>query len=369
MMSQKHLVLLNPGPVNVSKHVRQHMEDIGDMCHREDDFFKIVSDCHDCILELAEAKPKDYVVIFLTCSGTGANEAMVSHLQNWHTTIVNNGIYGERLCDLKGTYSGIELHDGLTTEDFVAIKTYKNPFQESKHNPRVFFSGEPYTLEKTLVVHHETSIGYLDSLERYTQTQLFVDAISSFGVHKIDLYKHNVGALTCTANKCIHGLPGISFIICKKSWLKELKEWKDYQKVPYYFDLLRYYDDFKKGTFPFTPATHTFVALWAALNELHTETIDGRLMRYQQRADAIRKEMQALGYAMVIPERDCSSCLTAFYLKDKPYKTLHDFLHARGFVIYAGQGKMSEKCFRIANMGEITMNDVDKLIETFKELG
>jgi 2-aminoethylphosphonate-pyruvate transaminase len=33
------------------------------------------------------------------------------------------------------------------------------------------------------------------------------------------------------------------------------------------------------------------------------------------------------------------------------YPTLHDRMKARGFVIYGGQGRLSEEAFRIANMG------------------
>lgn len=36
-----------------------------------------------------------------------------------------------------------------------------------------------------------------------------------------------------------------------------------------------------------------------------------------------------------------------------PYGRLHDELKARGYLIYAGQGQLSAKFFRICTMGEI----------------
>jgi 2-aminoethylphosphonate-pyruvate transaminase len=36
------------------------------------------------------------------------------------------------------------------------------------------------------------------------------------------------------------------------------------------------------------------------------------------------------------------------------YQALHDQLKAQGYVIYAGQGNLENKIFRVANMGALT---------------
>ena len=48
------------------------------------------------------------------------------------------------------------------------------------------------------------------------------------------------------------------------------------------------------------------------------------------------------------------------------YASLHDFLKASGFVIYAGQGKFQDEIFRVAVMGEITDEDIDRLLSAFQ---
>jgi 2-aminoethylphosphonate-pyruvate transaminase len=47
------------------------------------------------------------------------------------------------------------------------------------------------------------------------------------------------------------------------------------------------------------------------------------------------------------------------------YAVLHDALKADGFVIYAGQGQLSERLFRISTMGHLVPGDIDRLLTCF----
>jgi 2-aminoethylphosphonate-pyruvate transaminase len=40
-----------------------------------------------------------------------------------------------------------------------------------------------------------------------------------------------------------------------------------------------------------------------------------------------------------------------------PCQRLHDALRARGFVNYAGQGALASRIFRIATMGDVTLDE------------
>ena len=50
------------------------------------------------------------------------------------------------------------------------------------------------------------------------------------------------------------------------------------------------------------------------------------------------------------------------------YAHLHDSLKEKGFIIYAGQGELNKTIFRIANMGELTMGDLEDLIKNLEEV-
>jgi len=50
------------------------------------------------------------------------------------------------------------------------------------------------------------------------------------------------------------------------------------------------------------------------------------------------------------------------------YPDLHDALKARGLIIYAGQGPLRERAFRVANMGTLTPADMDRVLAAFREV-
>ena len=47
---------------------------------------------------------------------------------------------------------------------------------------------------------------------------------------------------------------------------------------------------------------------------------------------------------------------------------LHDALKTEGFVIYSGQGNLSKTLFCISTMGNLTTQDMDRLLRCFAQL-
>ena len=72
--------------------------------------------------------------------------------------------------------------------------------------------------------------------------------------------------------------------------------------------------------------------------------------------------LEAAGVATLLPPADYSSVLWSWQLPaGQTYGRLHDALKADGFVIYAGQGDLGAQIFRIAHMGDIRPDDLDRL--------
>jgi 2-aminoethylphosphonate-pyruvate transaminase len=68
----------------------------------------------------------------------------------------------------------------------------------------------------------------------------------------------------------------------------------------------------------------------------------------------------------LVPPAESSVVLRAYRLpKDLSYASLHDAMKADGFVIYAGQGHLSQTLFRISTMGHLMPADMDRLIACF----
>jgi 2-aminoethylphosphonate-pyruvate transaminase len=47
------------------------------------------------------------------------------------------------------------------------------------------------------------------------------------------------------------------------------------------------------------------------------------------------------------------------------YDAFHDAMKRRGYVIYAGQGKIRTYAFRVANIGTLTPADMEKVVAAF----
>jgi 2-aminoethylphosphonate-pyruvate transaminase len=50
------------------------------------------------------------------------------------------------------------------------------------------------------------------------------------------------------------------------------------------------------------------------------------------------------------------------------YPSLHDQLKEQGYVIYAGQGQLQSKIFRVANMGALTEAQLGGFLDAFERI-
>src|SRR5664279_5451466 len=74
--------------------------------------------------------------------------------------------------------------------------------------------------------------------------------------------------VACTSNKCLHGLPGTSFVLLSPEGAARAA---DAPRRSLYLDIAGYLEAQKKSTVPFTPAVPAVYGLEAALDELLDE--------------------------------------------------------------------------------------------------
>jgi 2-aminoethylphosphonate-pyruvate transaminase len=188
---------------------------------------------------------------------------------------------------------------------------------------------------------------------------LLVDGVSSFGAEDLDFADTSLSAVAATANKCLHGVPGLSFVIVRRSALSQAASRTCYLGLG---RLARLQD--QRNT-PFTPAVHAYYGLVEALREFSEE--GGRLARYQHYAslaEQVRAGLAALKIETAVPPEQSSVVLRAYRLPaGLTYTTLHDGLKAEGFVIYAGQEDLSKTLFRLSTMGNLTSANIDRLLQ------
>jgi 2-aminoethylphosphonate-pyruvate transaminase len=360
MLTSGRTVLLNPGPVNVSPRVAQALLR-GDLCHREDEFSVLQSRVRELLCH-AFAPHGNYTAVLLTGSGTAALEAAVAsalHPQR-KMLVINNGVYGARMAQMASIH-------GFDVVELTCPWTSPPDLGQIARTLQ-----EDPTIEVVCLVHHETTTGLLNPIaaigEIVAQHRrvLLVDSISGLGGEEIDLARAGIGLCVGTANKCIQGLPGVSFVLVKNS---EMQRMQDFPPRTLYFHLPMLYAHQQRQSTPFTPAIQVMYALDEALQELLEEGVAQRLVRYRTAAHSLRNGFESLGLKCLLPPDQRSNTITSLELPAGfTYEALHDALKARGYVIYAGQGELATKVFRVANMGHLALEQFQGFLAALKEV-
>jgi 2-aminoethylphosphonate-pyruvate transaminase len=356
------MILLNPGPVTLTERVRRSLLQ-PDLCHRESEFFALQDEARRRLLSVYDLDPKLWTAVLMTGSGTAAVESMTAAIVPEGGRLLNleNGVYGERITQISSQYR--IAHERISG-------SWMQPIDLVAVCARLDASTGDQRFTHVAVVHHETTTGRLNDLRALSELcrarglSLMVDAVSSFGAEAIDFADPTLGAVAATANKCLHGVPGASFVIARRTALDQAAS------RTYYLDLVRLARLQDQSNTPFTPAVHAYYAMVEALREFADEGgRAARHARYAALAEQVRRGLAELGIEPTIAPSESSVVLRAYRLPHgRTYAQVHDVLKAEGFVIYAGQGDLSKTLFRISTMGQVTAADINRLLKGFSRL-
>jgi len=347
-------ILLNPGPVSLSEGVRKAAV-ANDLCHREPEYFKLQDRVRQGILDVYGCDGAEWTSVLLGGSGTTALEAMLSSLlpRDARLLVIENGVYGERISRIA------EIH-GV---EFTALS---HEWTDAIDYDRVTEALAEGSFSHVAAVHHETTTGRLNDAGRLAAlceehgTKLLLDAVSSFGAEAIPFDSKALAACAVTANKCLHGIPGLCFVICRHSAMSEAVE----PPRSLYLHLPLWASKQDRQTTPFTPPVNAVQALHQALEELDGQGgWRARHAGYGQLAGKVKRELARRGVEALLEPGESSCVLNAYRLpRGKNYEEIHRGLKHRGFVIYAGQGALVAEMFRISTMGEISRYDMERLL-------
>ena len=358
----KRNVLMNPGPATTTDSVKQ-AQIVPDICPREKEFGLLMEGISKDLVSIAGGD-EGYVSILIGGSGTAGMDSVLNSVVNGRILIINNGAYGKRFLEIAKAYDldFKEIFFGAQER----IDIYKIE-EELKKDPSIKYLA---------MIHHETTTGILNPVKEIGEIAkkhgciFIVDAISSFAGIPFNIKDSKIDFMISTSNKCIQGMPGICFVICKKEELEKIKE---YKKKSFYLNLYKHYESFKKDKqSPFTPPVQTVYALRKAIDEFLEE--ENRYERYTKSNRTLVEGMEKLGFKKFLHGVEESQILTTFWEPENPnysFEKMHDSLYDKGFTIYPG--KITQKTFRLANMGAIDKKDIENFLnileETLKEMG
>lgn len=345
--------LLTPGPLTTTTTVKEEM--LTDRCTWDTDYKQMTQKIRRQLLDLAHAPAPDYTVVLMQGSGTFGVESVLSSAigDEDKCLILVNGAYSERM---------VQIADYHKLDYVVHKESYQNTFSPTAID--ALLNTDP-TITHVAMVHCETTTGILNNIEDIAAVCakhdkcFIVDAMSSFGAVDIDVPLLNIGYLISSANKCIQGVPGFSFIIAQSSELQKCRK----QARSLSLDLYAQWVEMNKdGKWRFTSPTHVVAAFAKALEELFAEGgINARGNRYALNNRILREKMDILGFKAYIAETQQSPIITTFLFPDGlNFPSLYTYLKKYGYVIYPG--KLTDiDTFRIGNIGEIYPDDIDKI--------
>jgi len=358
MIDQK---LFTPGPLSTSRTVKEAM--LRDVGSRDAAFIETVRDIRRRLLVLAGVEPDTYTAVLMQGSGTFALESVVGSVlpRDGRLLVLVNGAYGERMARIAAVL-GIE-HEVMRFPEHRTL-------DPAEVDARL---AEDATITHVASVHCETTSGILNPAERIGAVVKkhgrcsIVDAMSSFGSIPIDFEAAGVDFLVSSANKCIEGVPGFSFVIAQHERLLETKSWARSLSLDLY---AQWHGLESNGQFRFTPPTHALLAFHQALVELDQEGgVDGRAARYRANHEALLAGMEAMGFVAYLDPELQSFIITSFRYPLDPRFDFEDFyrwLSDRDLVIYPGKLTDAD-CFRIGTIGRIDRDDVRRLVEAVRD--
>ena len=307
--------------------------------------------------------------MLLPGSGTYAVEATLGTCvaAEGELLIASNGAYGDRMQAIAERLA--IPHSVVRVPDHVAI------------DPREIeaaIEARP-AVTHVAVVHCETTTGLLNPLARLAEVTrdrgliLIVDAMSSFGALPIDMDALGIQYPIASSNKCLEGVPGLSFVVADRRHLQSCRG----RARSLSLDLVAQLHGFETdGQFRFTPPTHVVLALAQALVELEAEGgVAARRARYAGNQRRLVEAMQARGFEPYLPAELQGPIITTFrspQVDGFDFSTFYRGLHDRGFAIYPGKLTTAET-FRVGSIGQLFEEDMVALAaaahEVLNEMG
>jgi 2-aminoethylphosphonate-pyruvate transaminase len=359
-------ILLTPGPTTTSPATKQAM--LADLGPWDAGFNAVMASLRRDLLAIANAADS-HVCVPLQGSGTFSVEAAIGTLvpKNGKVLVPQNGAYCQRILKIC-KYIGREAVELAIAEDKAA--TGRMVADALDADPAI---------THVALVHCETSAGILNPLADIASEcarrskGLIIDAMSSFGAIPIDARKIPFDALISASGKCLEGVPGMGFVIARKSALEQCAG-NCHSLAMDLYDQWTYMES--NGRWRYTPPTHVVAALRAAVDQFNAAGGQAaRGARYQANCDTLIEGMAGLGFRPFLAKAVQSPIIVTFHSPADPHYSFARFqsrLRERGYILYPGKLTKVET-FRVGCIGAIDANEMRNVVgavaQVLKDMG
>ena len=357
--------LLTPGPLTTSDSTKKAM--LHDWGSRDVKFIDLNKKIRETLVNLINGQ-NVFECVPMQGSGTFSVESMIGSLTNKKSKILIliNGAYGQRMKKICSYMSRNFISYEVAEHEIHDLNKIQNLINENKDLTHIFS------------VYCETTSGILNPIQSISELSkknnisFFIDAMSAFGALPLDIKTTYFDAVAASSNKCLEGVPGVGFILVRKSVLQNSKN----NSHSLSLDLYDQWESMEKNAqWRFTPPTHVLAAFNQALIEHKKEDgTKGRYKRYKKNCKIICDGMAKLGFKQLLPNEVQAPIIITFLqpkVQNFDFKKFYNSLSDKGFLIYPGKLTVADT-FRIGCIGNLYEKDMNEAIlavgNTLKDL-
>ena len=350
-----HRKLFIPGPTEVLPEVRAELSRpmIG---HRFPECAELIGSIIPLVQQMLYTKN----MIFLsTSSGTGLMEAAVRNCVNQSCLSFVNGAFAKRFCQIAAANGKEAIPVEIDWGKGFSGQMVEQALQQHK-------------VDAITLVHNETSTAAMSDIEgiaevmkRYPQVSFLVDMVSSMAGVKLDIDKLGIDVALASGQKALALPPGIAVAAISE---RAMEKARTVENRGFYFDFLNVEKNYAKNQTHITPTIPHLYAMKKQMELIINEGLENRWQRHAQMAERVRSWAEE-HFEIFTEEGYRSQTLTCIAnTRDINISEMNKKLAERDMILGNGYGPLKDKTFRIAHMGELTMADIDELLEAIDEI-
>ncbi|MHC4387196.1 MAG: pyridoxal-phosphate-dependent aminotransferase family protein [Planctomycetota bacterium] len=345
--------LFIPGPVKVNEDVLQQLAR-PTLGHRLKDYTQLQAETVDMLRKILFT---DQNVFLFTSSGSGGWEAALRNCVGLDETV---------LCTCCGAFSdkwaNVASACGRNVEELKV--DWGKPILPEMIDEKL--AAGKYAA--VTLVHNETSTGLTNPVyeiskmmkEKYPDVLVFVDAVSAMVGLPMHFDELGWDVALASVQKAFAIPPGLAVVAVSN---RAVEKSKDVPGRGYYFDFQGFAKSGAKNQTPTTPSIPHIMALNYQCKKLLAEGMEKVWERHREMGDFVRAWAKER-FALFCEEKYASNTLTA--VKNTRgidvAETINALQEKRNTVFGNGYGKLKEETFRIAHMGDITLDDLRELL-------
>ena len=352
------LMLFTPGPVYVPERVLKELAKPNDT-HRS----KPYSEMHQIATEGLQKLlyTKNECLIF-TSSATGIMEACVRNLvkNDEKALFLSIGAFGDRWYDIGVSNGKNSIKEGVEWGKAITPEFAQEVMNKDKYSV-VFIQA------------NETSTGVYNPIDKVVPiikdygALVCVDATSSMAGVKVEVDKLGIDVCLASVQKCFALPPGLAVCSVSDTAFEKAQQVKN---RGLYFDLLEMKNRNAKHQTPTTPPIPQIRGLTVQLDYiLNKEGLERRFERHEQLGKRTRMWVRDISLEMFSEKGyESNTVSTIKNSLNLDISKMISMLLEKDYRIVNGYGELVNKTFRIGHMGEISLEDLEKMLKVLTDI-